>query len=88
MQESEGRKPAFLYIQRVAYGSGAERAGLREQQRITKINGRPVKADDLGKLQAEQALRGPRHSEVKVEVAFWNQVTKKEETMVAMCRRG
>ncbi len=88
MQESQGRVPAFLYIQSVAHGSGAQRAGLSKRQRVTKVDGRPVKADDLGKLQAEQALRGPRHSEVKVEVAFWNQVTKKEETMVAMCRRG
>lgn len=87
MRPSQGQKPAGLYIESVDFGSGAQKAGLWKNQRITKVDGKAVKADDLGKLQAEQALRGPRHSEVKVEVVFWNNEAKKEETDVKTCRR-
>ena len=87
MRQSKGRVPAGLYIESVDFGSGAQKAGLKKNQRITKVDGKAVKADDLGKLQAEQALRGRRHSEVKVEVVFWNHEATKEETDVKTCRR-
>jgi S1-C subfamily serine protease len=90
VQQRQGQMPAGLYIQSVARGSGAQRAGLRERQRITKVDGKPVMADDdfvLGKLEAERALCGPRYSGVKVKVAFWNNQSKKEETHVVTCQR-
>ena len=86
MRQRQGQKPAGLYIESVDSRS-AQNAGLKTKQRITKVDGKAVMADDLGKLQAEQALRGRRHSEVKVEVVFWNYEAKKEETDVKTCRR-
>ena len=70
--------PGWHYLEKIALEDlSRDDWGLLEGQRQVY----------LARHQAEQALRGRRHSEVKVEVVFWNYLAKKEETDVKTCRR-